>query len=231
MIKIKKMTVKKQLTYLFIVLTTIVFGQTKQKENLSDFLPKGYEIFEKIYGDLNNDNVKDCILIIKNTDKAKIVLDEYKHTVDRNRRGIVILLNRKGKYEIVVRNYDCFSSENEDGGIYMPPDLSLEIKKGKLYVNYGYGRYGYWCYIFRIRNSDFELIGYDSSSNRGPIVNKEISINFLTKKKRVRENKNENEEQESGDEIFKEIWGNITVKKLLKLSSIKDFDELDMESY
>lgn len=215
---------RKQLTYLLVILTTTVFGQ---RENLSAFLPKGYVILEKNYGDLNKDGLKDCILIIKATDKTKIVIDEYKHKVDRNRRGVIVLFNKNAKYEIAVKNYKCFSSENEVGGVYMPPYLSVEIKKGKLDINYGHGRYGYWCYKFKFSNSDFELIGYDSSSDSGPIIKSETSINFITKRKRIRENINESAEQESGDEIFKETWEDFKVNKLIKLSTVKDFDELD----
>ncbi len=181
----------------------------------------------QVKGDINKDGLEDYVLIIKSTNKNKIIKDEYRGELDRNRRGIIVLF-KKNQYELVVKNYDCFSSENEDGGVYFPPELSVEINKGNLYIHYGLGRYGYWQYTFRFKNLDFELIGYDSSSNRGPIVNEVTSINFLTKKKQTKENVNENPEQESGDEIFKEVWVNIKVDKVLKLSEVKDFDELDM---
>ena len=80
-----------------------------------------------------------------------------------------------------------------------------------------------------ISNSNFELIGYDSSSNHGPKVDEITSINFLTKKKLIRENINENDEGE--DEKFKETWSSIELESLIKLSEIKDFDELDMYNY
>ncbi len=191
---------------------------------MSDFIPKGYVIFEEIYGDLNKDGIEDCVIIIKGTDKSNIIKDKHQGKLDRNRRGIIILFNKKDNYELAVKNHGCFSSENEDGGIYFPPELDVEIDKGNLYINYRHGRYGYWSYTFRFHNSNFELIGYDSSSNRGPITNSETSINFLTKKKLEKVNVNENPEQESGDEIFKETRENIAIKELVKLY----FDELDM---
>lgn len=215
------------MTFFITALTTTAFGQTAQKQDFSDFLPKGYVIFEKIYGDLNKDGLEDCIIIVKGTAKNKIVEDEYRGTLDRNRRGILILFNKKDHYEVAVKNYECFSSENENGGVYFAPDMSVEINKGKLYIHYGHGRYGYWRYTFRFQHSDFELIGYDASSNSGPLVNRETSINFLTKKKQIEENTNESPEQESGDEIFKETWIDIEADELLKLSEIKDFDEFD----
>lgn len=197
-------------------------AETRKKP--ADFVPKGYTVFDEMHGDLNNDGSDDCILIIKGTAKENIVEDESQGKVDRNRRGMLILLNKKDNYELAVKNTDCFSSENEDGGVYFAPELSVEIKKGKLFVNYSHGRYGYWQYTFRFKNSDFELIGYDASENYGPIVNSETSINYLTKKKLVKVNVNEN--AEGGDEIFEEKWEDVKLEKPLKLSAIKDFDEL-----
>jgi hypothetical protein len=126
---------------------------------------------------------------------------------------------------LVVSNKECFSSEQEDGGGYMPPDLFVEIKKGNLYAHYGHGRYGYWEYTFRFRNSDFELIGYDES-NGGAIIQSTTSINFLTKN-RV-EKINVKEDPVGGDEIFKTTLKKIKVAARIKLSGVKDFDDLDI---
>ena len=222
---------KKLLVLLTAFFTATLSGQTGQGKELSDFLPKGFVISERINGDLNKDGIADCVLIIKGTDKSKIIKDNSPEKVDRNRRGIVILFNKNNHYELAVKNYNCFSSENEDGGVYFAPELSIEINKGNLCIHYGHGRYGYCTYSFRFRNSDFELIGYDSSDDHGPIVNRVTSINFLTKKIQMKENTNQNAAEE-GDEVFKETWKKIQVDKLLKLSEIKDFDELDyIEKY
>lgn len=213
------------------MLTSTVYGQDVQKQNPIDFVPSGYVLFEKVYGDLNKDGIEDCVLIIKGTDKSKIVSDRNRGNLDRNRRGIIILLNKSNQYEISVKNYDCFFSENEDGGVYYPPELSVNIKKGNLYIHFAHGRYGHWQYTFRYQNSNFELIGYDQSNNYGPIINSEISINFLTRKKQTKENTNTDPDHESGEEIFKTSLVNIKVDKLINLSNIKNFDELDMYVY
>ncbi|WP_427875610.1 hypothetical protein [Flavobacterium sp. MMS24-S5] len=196
------------------------------KKKPEDFIPKGYVPFDTIKGDFNKDGLEDYILIIKGTDKSKVIQHEYRGELDRNRRGIIALLNKNNGYELAAKNYGCFSSENEDGGVYYAPELDFEIKDGKLYINYAHGRYGYWQYTFRYQNSDFELIGYDASSNRGPIVLTQTSINFLTRKKIVDQNINENTYDE--DEIFEKSESKIKRTKLLKLSEIKDFDELDL---
>ncbi|ALR32497.1 hypothetical protein ATE47_05250 [Chryseobacterium sp. IHB B 17019] len=193
----------------------------------SDFLPKGFVLFKEIQGDLNNDGLKDCILIIKGTEKDKVINDEYSGKLDRNRRGIIVLFKTKNDdYESIVENKDCFSSENEDGGVYFAPELDVYIEENKLYVHYAHGRYGYWTYTFKYANSDFQLIGYDSSENTGPVVSRETSINFLTGKKQ--EKVNTNTDAESGDEVFKETWSKVSSRKPTLLSEIKDFDELDL---
>ena len=199
-----------------------------QNNQPSDFIPKGYAEFGKYFGDLNNDGLDDCVLIVKKTDTANIVTNRFDKKVDRNRRGIIVLFKNKKGYELADKNYNCFSSENEDGGVYFPPELWIDFKRKNLIIHYGHGRYGYWRYTFRYQNSNFELIGYDRS-NGGVVIRSETSINFLTKKKLVRENINE--KAEGNDEVFKETWSDIKLENLIKLSEIKDFDELDMHNY
>ena len=221
-------------TILFVALlffSIIAFGQPVLKQNANDFIPQGFVLSGTSIGDLNKDGVDDKVLLIKGTDKGAFEKNEFGEFVDRNRRGIIILFKKDNQYQMVLKNLNCFSSENEDGGVYYAPELSLEINKGNLYIHYAHGRYGYWKYTFRYRNSDFYLIGYDSSEG-GEVVEKETSINFLSKKKQ--EKVNTNESAEGGDEEFRETWTNITVSKLLKLRDIKDFEnfeEVDMLKY
>lgn len=217
----------KKLLFTFITLCAVLelFGQTATDRELTAFIPKGYVRFEQVSGDLNQDGLEDKILIIKGTDKSKVVRDEYRGALDRNRRGIIVLLNKKGHYVPLVKNYDCFSSENEDGGVYFAPELSVSVRKGNLYIHYGHGRYGYWYYTFRLKDGDLELIGYDES-NGGPVISSETSINFLTRKKLERVNTKP--DAQGGEEVFKETWSTIPLKYRLRLSAIKDFDTLSI---
>ena len=162
--------------------------------------------------------------------KENIIKHEFRGELDRNRRGIIVLLNENGNYKMVLRNSECFSSENEEGGAYYAPELSLEIKNRNIYIHYAHGRNGYWKYTFRLKKSDFELIGYDSSNNDGGTVNSFTSINFLTKKKLVKFNTNQNGEiDESMDEIFEEKIETLKNNTIYRLSEIKDFDELSVD--
>ncbi|WP_018993098.1 hypothetical protein [Aromatoleum toluclasticum] len=214
-----------------LVVGTNALGQVTPKtaKSPTEFVPVGHIVFQQIQGDLNKDKQLDYVLIIKGTDKADFVKDEYRGELDRNRRGIIIALKNNDRYELALENRDCFSSENEDGGVYFPPELDVSIKKGNLLVHYAHGRYGYWTYNFRYQNSDFELIGYDSDQSRGPITEKSVSINLMTKKMLIKENVNQDAE-EGGDENFKETWKKFSLSKPIKLRDIADFDGLDVTS-
>jgi hypothetical protein len=214
----------------FLAITTNAFSQTAPKtaKSSNEFIPSGYVIFNEIRGDLNKDNQEDYVYIIKGTDKKSIVTDKYREQLDRNQRGIMIVIKNKDKYELVLENFNCFSSENEDGGIYYAPDLDVTIEKGNLIVNYTHGRYGYWEYVFRYQHYDFELIGYDRRQSRGPVEESFTSINFLTKKMLVKVNVNQN--AEGGDEIYKENWKRFYLSKPIKLRDIASFDNLDVKN-
>ena len=199
------------------------------KQDITNFIPKGYKLFDKVYGDLNQDGATDCVLIIKAMRKDGFVKGDDGEVIDRNRRGIIILFNKQDRYEVALKNYDCFSSENEDGGVYDPPELSINIRRGKLYVDYNYGRYGFWSYCFRYQDSDFALIGFDRSENWGATVFTKKSINFLTGTEYI--DKNINSKDPDGKKVFRRKVVKVARKPLYKLSKIKDFDDLGVVLY
>ena len=112
---------KKISTFLLVSWSISVFGQVQEKKNPSDFIPKGYVIhkyeggisasgWDEIKGDLNKDGLEDIVLVIKGTDKSKIIQDEDRGKLDRNRRGLIILLNKGNSYWLAAKNYDCLTS-------------------------------------------------------------------------------------------------------------------------
>ena len=206
------------------------FGQSAPTAARSpaSLVPPGYVVIEEIRADLNRDNQEDRVLIVKGTDKKEFSQHEQRGQLDRNRRGLVIAFGNQGRYELALANLACFSSENEDGGVYFPPELSVDIRGGSLVVHYAHGRYGYWTYTFRYQNGDFDLIGHDRSESRGPVVKRSISLNFMTQTMRIRNNLNEDAE-ESGKERFKETWRSFAVPQRILLRKISDFDDLVVE--
>ncbi|QYA27149.1 hypothetical protein G3I01_03040 [Gramella sp. MT6] len=200
-----------------------------QKKTPSEYITNGYKLFETYKGDLNNDDKEDIVLLIKNIKKENIIENRFGDIVDLNKRGIIVILDKEDNYEKIVENKDCFLSENEDGGVYMPPELSINIEDNKLKIHYSHGRYGYWEYIFKYLESDFKLIGYESSENHGPKVLNQSKIDFLKKEKTLFENTNKDSQAE--EEIFEVISYDIKINDLIRLSKIKNFENLDMTKY
>ena len=189
------------------------------------FVPKGYSLFQQYKGDLNKDGKPDVVLMIKGTEKSKWVDDECRGRLDRNRRGLIILFKRKNGYEQILRNDTCFSSENEDGGIYDAPELELYIIKNTLHIYFAHGRYGCWNYIFRYQNNDFELIGYYHNRRIRLVTYYNLDINFSTRTRVYEENLNADDDEK--EERFKVTKSKIRRKKLIKLSEIADIDKLN----
>ena len=216
----------------FLLVVTHASGQVAPRvaKVAREFVPPGYVVVETIRGDLNQDHQADEVLIIKATNKKNFVQHEFRGLLDRNRRGLIVAFKKGDRYELALENRHCFSSENEDGGVYFPPDLNVFVQKGNLRLHYAHGRYGSWTYTFRYQNADFELIGYDSSENHGPVVNRSVSINFLTKKMLVRDNATLVEKRISSTNKFKETSKTFVFPQLIQLRSVLDVDEMNVES-
>ena len=203
----------------------VVVAKTNLETNPLAFIPEGYDLFSRCEGDLNKDGKPDVVLMIKGTDKSKWVDDENRGRLDRNRRGLIILFKRKNGYEQILRNDTCFSSENEDGGIYDAPELELYIIKNTLHIYFAHGRYGCWNYIFRYQNNDFELIGYNHNRRIRLVTYYNLDINFSTRTRVYEENLNADDDGK--EERFKVTKSKIRRKKLIKLSEIADIDKLN----
>ena len=55
----------------------------------TSFVPKGFTLFEKVHGDLNKDGVADSVLILKGTDKSKIITDEYRVNIPAHTEPVI----------------------------------------------------------------------------------------------------------------------------------------------
>ncbi|MUP47421.1 hypothetical protein E0K83_16895 [Gramella sp. BOM4] len=200
-----------------------------QKKNPSEFIPDGYILSEHHTGDLNYDKKKDHVLIIKDTREEAIIKNRAGEIMERNRRGIIILLDKGDDLEKVVENKDCFISENEDGGVYFPPELSFQTLDNFLHIHFSRGRYGYKKYIFRYEDSSFRLISFEISHNYGPKVLKRKEIDFIKMERTLVENINKygNAEEES----FQVVSNMIEIEDRIKLSEIEKFEDLEFEAF
>ena len=147
-------------------------------------------LYDAIKGDLNKDGIDDVAVVTQETFKEKFMPfsdgcdestkdDKWCQIVNKNRRGVVILLSNGDKYEAVVTKRDIFESPNEDGGAYFPPELVVEIKNSELKFFYSYGKYGYWEYVFALDGKDFKLVRYFSSVNNGPKPEHIVKMDFI----------------------------------------------------
>lgn len=198
-----------------------------QDLGFNQFVPKGYKTIDKIYGDLNADGLQDCVLIIKGTDPTQEVINRFGKKVDRNRRGIVVLVKDKDAYQVATKNYSCFISENEDGGVYYAPQLEIAINQGLLNVVFEHGRYGHWEYSFKYQNSSLQLIAYQETRG-GAIIEHITTIDFNSKIRVDSMNTN----QEGGkNAVFEDHEKAIRIDRLLNFSDIDAFEDLDMSVY
>lgn len=210
--------------FLFAILVASCNPTKLQKRRALHFIPENYVLYQQFNADLNNDGKEDCILLIKDTNPEHIVVNRFDKTVDRNRRGIIILFKTNNSYQLIDKNIDCFYSENEDGGVYFAPQLSVTIDQSDIIFNFEHGRYGYWSYRFSYRNKTYQLIQYKNVSSSGPKINSEVTVDFLTKQKIIRTNINEDDD--GNNPIFKETITNFNLDQLIQLSTIKTFEDL-----
>ena len=104
------------------------------------------------------------------------------------------------------------SSHNMDIDSYLLSNDTIQPSKQQL-----------CCLLARYTfTNDFEL--------QAKIVDRLVSINFLTKKMLIRENVNSVEVRGLGRSKFKETTTTFVFPKLIQLRSISDIDELDVES-
>jgi hypothetical protein len=204
--------------------------------SLHKHIPAGYRIYQsagdiavflgEVSGDLNGDGLDDCVLIIRATDKSKISNDGP-YQADENPLGIMVFFNSKSGYQLALENRVCIPPPEYDS--QMLHDYVVEIKKGNLYIS-DRGRYSGAKYTFRYKNSDFELIGFDSylEQSASHITEKSVSINLATKKRQTKVLANENAESME-KAVYKETWDNIKAGDIPKLSKIASFGKLKFD--
>ena len=153
-------------------------------------LPNQTALYDAIKGDLNKDGIEDVVVVAQETFNEKFMPfsdgcdestkdDKWCQIVNKNRRGVVVLLSNGDKYEAAVTKRDIFESPNEDGGAYFPPELAVEIKNSELKFFYSYGKYRYWEYVFALDGKDFKLVRYFSSDNNGPVPEYIVLMDFI----------------------------------------------------
>lgn len=206
----------KKYTILFLIGCAILTGCTDKNNNVSevsDLVPKGWNIVEKVEGDLNKDNIDDIAVVIEGTSEVE---DEAS-----NRELLIVFGNKDGTYTLSTKAEKTILKADE-GGVWGDPFEGISIDNGSLLISFYGGSNWRWYgnYRFRYQDNDWYLIGatigsFHTSTNE---YTQEMDYNLLTGEyieKKV---------DESG--VMKTTKGNRGKKELLKL---EDFIAVDGE--
>ena len=181
---------------LFLISSIYIFAENfpQKAKTVNEFIPKGWKEISNTSGDLNNDKLKDTIIVIEKEDKKNIKKNDGlgPDYLNLNPRILLILFKQKdGTYTLVSKNdKDFISSPNsEDEPTLEDTFNGISIKNNTLIINFNYFySAGSWGtsktnYIFRYQNNRFELIGFSKSSfMRNSGEEEEVSVNFSTNK-------------------------------------------------
>jgi hypothetical protein len=160
------------------------------------FVPHGWKVELQAAGDLNGDGFEDVALILHATDPRN-VLDNSGFgptPFDTNPRMLVVALGHPtGGHRLVLANHSLIPrSESPSISDVLDDASPPEIKRGtlkiglSLFANVGGSDMAQITYTFRYQKGQFMMIGYDSSSvQRMSGETRDISINYLTRKKEI----------------------------------------------
>lgn len=119
-------------------------------------IPENYSIMDSVSGDLDKDGINELVVAYN----TKTATEEFE-SVPRE----LIIYKRKGEQWIAWKKSNQVLLGSRDGGIMGDPFVGMEIKRGALFVNHYGGSAWRWGYtdVYRYQNSEFYLIGYNST--------------------------------------------------------------------
>ena len=199
------------LLFIFCSFNLLAINFPQKASKVEDFIPKGWKSIVKKEGDLNNDNIKDIVLVIQkdDPDNAVPLFNAYEDLIgiiDANQMIILVLFKDKNsQYNLVTKNekdfiisagkameemakIEMFISHNFD------EDLSkaISIENNTLHiftaVRNNYGDLNLSEYVFKYKNNKFELVSLKSFSEEihsSYETKYSFSLDFLSKKLKI----------------------------------------------
>jgi hypothetical protein len=179
--------------------------------------------------DVNEDGLTDYLLNVKGTDPSNWEPYQFNEDslVDRNKRGFILVINRGDYFETDIRNYDCFPSENEDGGSSFPPELIIETNNKSLTINYEREVFGSWAYEFIYKKDNYVLTSYSRSMYRWGFFVKSQHFDFVNHKLKVyklQRNSNMEDRKEESDDQYMTIYYSYYKIKPIMITDIVNID-------
>ena len=199
------------LLFIFCSFNLLAINFPQKASKVEDFIPKGWKSIVKKEGDLNNDNIKDIVLVIQkdDPDNAVPLFNAYEDLIgiiDANQMIILVLFKDKNsQYNLVTKNekdfiisagkameemakIEMFISHNFD------EDLSkaISIENNTLHIftaiRNNYGDLNSSEYVFKYKNNKFELVSLKSFSEEihsSYETKYSFFLNFFTKKVKI----------------------------------------------
>ena len=199
------------LLFIFCSFNLLAENFPQKASKIEDFIPKGWKSIVKKEGDLNNDNIKDIVLVIQkdDPDNAVPLFNAYEDLIgiiDANQMIILVLFKDKNsQYNLVTKNekdfiisagkameemakIEMFISHNFD------EDLSkaISIENNTLHIftaiRNNYGDLNSSEYVFKYKNNKFELVSLKSFSEEihsSYETKYSFSLDFLSKKLKI----------------------------------------------
>ena len=151
----------KQLLFLFLLLTI----QLVNAQNIP--LPNGYEIIEKVSGDLDKDSIAELV-VIYNTGKSD----------DSGLFREIQVFKLSNKQWVLWKKSSAAILQSEEGGMMGDPYQETLIQNGVLLIVHAGGNSWKWGHTdkYRFQKNEFALIGY--SNDYGKPCEEWISFDF-----------------------------------------------------
>ena len=129
------------LLFLSLFLSELCF---RQQTNLSSFIPAGWSILDTAKGDLNQDGIKDYIMILKNNKEA----DDDTSTMAR---PLLILQGQKGGKLILIAKNDHVVLCYHCGGVFGDPYDGIVVKNSFFSIQHYGGASEKWTRIITFK--------------------------------------------------------------------------------
>lgn len=168
------------------------------------WIPTGWKLISTATGDLNRDGIEDAALVLEETNPSNLKPNDGlgAPVLNLNPRRLLVLVGTSNGYRKIFSKDGLLPSEHDDGNPCLADPLleqgGISVSNGKFIVELGTwlscGSYGvtHSKFTFRLDNERFRLIGYDYSEfSRSTGEASEISINYLTGKKKITTRQNE----------------------------------------
>lgn len=91
-------------------------GEVTSSDNYETFIPNGYDVLQKVEGDLNNDGISDMALVVKSQQEKA---DEMPADDVPGRILILLVKDKEGKYSRAAENTQAILAKNEGGASSM----------------------------------------------------------------------------------------------------------------